>query len=216
MQASSVYLCGKNLPKSARFVPWLQMFDRPDRMHFGSPTCAAVLIVSYIYVYIRKVHQQRRCQEVFGFKAVDRIWAARQPMTSALSLLLLPTYYPLCTVCFLLNDQESLSTPNLPPMRDLRIYPLRFCAQLYRAFYETEAQHNRTDLRHKNYVPSTKSDRELFEEMPLGDIWSDANLARTYFYARDNKRLIIPESWLPTIENFDEELRARAPCQDFK
>ena len=68
---------------------------------------------------------------------------------------------------------------------------MRFCKQLYRAFYETEMLHQRKDLRHKNFVDPGKTDRELFADLELGDCWSDANLAKTYFYARENRHLHI-------------------------
>ena len=90
---------------------------------------------------------------------------------------------------------------------------MRFCAQLYRAFNETEMEHDRRDLRNKNQVSPKLTDKEVFEAMELKDVWADANLARTYFYARENSRLQIPTSWISTIAKFDEELRARVTCQ---
>ena len=88
---------------------------------------------------------------------------------------------------------------------------MRFCQKLYRAFYQTEMLHDRRHLRHKNSVDPGKTDREIFEDMGLGDVWSDANLATVYFYARQNKWLVIPDSWLATIEKFDKELDGRVP-----
>ena len=88
---------------------------------------------------------------------------------------------------------------------------MRFCKKLYRAFFETEMVHQRRPLRHKNCVDLSKSDREIFSDMGLGDVWADANLANVYFYARQNKWLVIPDSWVATIEEFDKELDARAP-----
>ena len=88
---------------------------------------------------------------------------------------------------------------------------MRFCNQLYRAFYETEMTHQRRDLRRKNYVDPDCSDRELFESLDMGDVWIDANLAKTYFYLRENTHLEIPESWKMTIANFDMELFAAVP-----
>ena len=96
-------------------------------------------------------------------------------------------------------------------MNDLRVYPKRFVAQLYRAFYETEAIHQRRDLRHKNAVDTSKSDRELFDALPLGDLWSDCNMVNTYWYARENRRLVIPDSWQCSIDNFERELRKTVP-----
>ncbi|OLQ15069.1 hypothetical protein AK812_SmicGene683 [Symbiodinium microadriaticum] len=90
------------------------------------------------------------------------------------------------------------------------VYPMRFCKKLYRAFWETEMLHQCRPLRHKNFVDPAKSDREIFSDMELGDVWADANLAKVYFYARQNRWLVIPDSWVETIEKFDRELDARA------
>ena len=70
--------------------------------------------------------------------------------------------------------------------------------------------HQRKDLRHKNFVDPGKTDRELFADLELGDCWSDANLAKTYFYARENRHLHIPESWTQTMADFDSALSSRA------
>ena len=92
-----------------------------------------------------------------------------------------------------------------------RVYPKRFCSALYRAFFHTELRHHRRELRNKTVVQPGRSDRELFEQMPLGDVWSDANLAEIYFYARSNPHLVIPDSWTSTIATFDRELDTRVP-----
>ena len=92
-----------------------------------------------------------------------------------------------------------------------RVYPKRFCSALYRAFFHTELRHHRRDLRNKNVVEPGLSDRELFERMPLGDVWSDANIADVYFYARSNPHLEIPDTWRSTIAIFDQELDTRVP-----
>ena len=88
---------------------------------------------------------------------------------------------------------------------------MRFCKQLYRAFYETEMTRQRRDLRHKNFVDPDSSDRELFESLDLGDLWIDAKLADTYLYVRENRHVEIPESWRMTIANFDMELFIAVP-----
>ena len=92
-----------------------------------------------------------------------------------------------------------------------RVYPMRFCKKLYRAFFETEMVHERRHLRHKNFVDPAKTDREIFSNLELGDVWADAHLAKVYFYARQNKHLAIPDSWVATIEQFDKELDDRVP-----
>ena len=71
--------------------------------------------------------------------------------------------------------------------------------------------HERKHLRHKNFVDPGRTDREMFDDLGMGDVWADANLAKVYFYARQNKHLVIPDSWLASIEKFDKELDDRVP-----
>ena len=53
------------------------------------------------------------------------------------------------------------------------------------------------------------TDRQVFESMPLGDVWEDASVASTYFYLRKGKYLVIPDSWQATIDEFDRALHER-------
>ena len=85
---------------------------------------------------------------------------------------------------------------------------MRFVSKMYRAFWETEGTYERRDLRHKVLTDPAKSDRELFDSLPMADIWADTNLPRTYSYARASKHLVIPSSWQTTIARFDADLRA--------
>ena len=64
------------------------------------------------------------------------------------------------------------------------------------------------DLRGKPDLPQRQTDRELFENTPLGDCWWDADLPQVFFYLMENKHLKIPESWHSTMMAFKEELKA--------
>lgn len=61
-------------------------------------------------------------------------------------------------------------------------------------------------LRQKKTVDTSKSDRELFEELPLDDVWEDAKLADVYFYLRASKKTQIPNTWVQVFEELDTQL----------
>ena len=50
------------------------------------------------------------------------------------------------------------------------------------------------------------SDRELFEALPLKDIWADADLTSVFEYLYNHKKTDIPDSWVHTMSNFRREL----------
>ena len=66
--------------------------------------------------------------------------------------------------------------------------------------------------RYKVLLDPNKTDRELFESLPLGDTWDDADLASCFMYmhAKIDKNFI-PESWLPCIDAFVSEIKATVP-----
>lgn len=64
------------------------------------------------------------------------------------------------------------------------------------------------DLRGKPDVPLEASDRELFDQLPLGDLWWDADMPAVFHYLLENKHLRIPVEWKPTIMDFKEALKA--------
>ena len=67
-------------------------------------------------------------------------------------------------------------------------------------------------LRNKEVVNNLLSDQEIFARMPLGDCWEDASVASVYFYLRNGKHLVIPDTWMNTIEAFDAALNERVFC----
>ena len=62
------------------------------------------------------------------------------------------------------------------------------------------------DMRHKLPVDMTKSDKDLWSQLPLSDIWLDAGLHNVWSYLLANKNLQIPDSWQDAIYTFDREL----------
>ena len=76
---------------------------------------------------------------------------------------------------------------------------------------EKQCPETKLCLRAKNQVDPLLTDRQVFEAMPLGDVWEDATLASTYFYLRRGKYLVIPDSWQAAVAEFDRALDERVP-----
>ena len=86
-----------------------------------------------------------------------------------------------------------------------------FVKKLFKVFVEDQGAHrNKLFLRNMNSVDPLLSDLQIFESLPLGDIWEDASLASVYFYIRGNPHLVVPNSWAACIEAFDVELDRKA------
>lgn len=68
-------------------------------------------------------------------------------------------------------------------------------------------------LRQKKEVNLGLSDKEVFQSMPLGDVWEDAKLPEVYRYLRKNKKHVIPKSWESVFDDFDAELDQHYPIQ---
>ena len=68
-------------------------------------------------------------------------------------------------------------------------------------------------LRQKKEVNLNLSDKEIFQSMPLGDVWQDANLIEVYRYLRKFKKHVVPQSWESVFDDFDAELEKLYPIQ---
>lgn len=66
-------------------------------------------------------------------------------------------------------------------------------------------------LRQKQEVDTGLSDKEIFQRMPLGDLWPDANLVEVYRYVRAHRRSAVPSSWVSVLEELDAELDRVCP-----
>lgn len=95
--------------------------------------------------------------------------------------------------------------PNLP-----RNFPLAFGKKIVRLWTEA-LEMPRTILRQKETISPDKTDRELFEELDCGDLWSDAGLVETFLYLISNKKCIIPNEWYQTMATFKSEMQKWDP-----
>ena len=86
----------------------------------------------------------------------------------------------------------------------LRSYPAGFCERLLDC-YEARGPVP-PDMRHKNPVDNKKTDRELWQQMPMGDVWLDSEIHKVWFYLMGNRHLSIPDSWLESIMDFHQQL----------
>ena len=92
-----------------------------------------------------------------------------------------------------------------------RCYPEGFGLQLLKVYEgrgPTEAP-----LRFKTKIDACKSDRQIFQEMPLGDPWIDSKLHLAWAYLYRCKYLRIPDSWAAAIKEFDQDLSSTVSWQ---
>lgn len=61
-------------------------------------------------------------------------------------------------------------------------------------------------MRQKIPCNSKATDKELFEALPLGDTWPEAELVQCFAYLYRNARLKIPASWQSTLKTFHQTL----------
>lgn len=61
-------------------------------------------------------------------------------------------------------------------------------------------------LRQKRAIDTSKTDLEIFSELPMGDVWPDAELVSCYRYMRNNKKIVVPGNWETVLKQFDREL----------
>ena len=66
-------------------------------------------------------------------------------------------------------------------------------------------------LRQKKPVPFGSTDVEIFRSMPLADCWLDAELPQVYRYLRSNPKLVVPDTWVDALAEFDKALEAACP-----
>jgi len=69
----------------------------------------------------------------------------------------------------------------------------------------------RPTLRQKVEVDPRMTDVQNFNRLPLGDVWHDAKLVECYRYLRGNYKIVIPETWVASLEALDVELAKACP-----
>lgn len=85
----------------------------------------------------------------------------------------------------------------------MRAYPIDFGKALAGLLQQ---QRPVPDLRGKLPLPRGLSDRELFDQMELGDLWWDASLPCVWQYLYKNRKCTIPSSWENTMRRFNAEI----------
>ena len=99
-----------------------------------------------------------------------------------------------------LRNANFLSGPS--------VYPPGFGQSLSEALRQWRPQ---PTLRQKVELDLRRTDRELFSEIPVSDVWADAELPRVYWYLRTLKCLRIPPSWEAQFQELDKELEQYRP-----
>ena len=101
-------------------------------------------------------------------------------------------------------DQEPSTNP--------RCYPEGFALRLLE-LYEGRRSFP-LHLRHREAVDPTLTDRQIFARMKIGDPWIDANMHHVFKYLYNCPKVRIPDSWIPEMQRFDDELTRLAPSLD--
>ena len=72
------------------------------------------------------------------------------------------------------------------------------------AIFESELQ---SLFRSKVGTPPHLTDREIFEQLPLGDVWHDAHMLEAWDFLWKHAQTRVPDSWLECMTRFDREFR---------
>ena len=91
----------------------------------------------------------------------------------------------------------------------LRCYTEGFCNHLLDC-YEGRGSFPH-QLRQKVHIDPRSSDRLIFSQMDLGDIWLESGIHKAWDYIYSNRHLEIPNSWLECIRDFDTQLKSSVP-----
>ena len=83
------------------------------------------------------------------------------------------------------------------------MYTQQFGESLIEAF---KMHRPRRTLRQKVEVDPRATDVELFGGLPFNDLWEDASLLEVYSYLRCGGKDKIPDTWVSTMNKFDEDL----------
>eukprot|EP00435_Cladocopium_sp_Y103_P025890 s546_g6.t1 len=92
-------------------------------------------------------------------------------------------------------------------LKSTQSYTRAFGKRLLEA-YEAGRSQPRMDLRTRPKLDLRKSDRELFEDLPMGDIWFESQCHLAFEYLFTSKSLRIPQTWESTMTTFRAELLA--------
>ena len=88
-----------------------------------------------------------------------------------------------------------------------RRYPSGFGMALLNGYLMSCEGEFRRDLRKKFDLDPSMSDREIFNMYPLlDDQWMGASLPEIFFYLYGCNRLVIPDSWQESMDDFKNQL----------
>ena len=97
----------------------------------------------------------------------------------------------------------------MPACSLLRAYPAGYADAIFNLHQEF-GQKRRKPMRQKVQVDGSKTDQELFKELPLGDLWQDAALPSVYLYLLRGRTLVIPDAWYDTMMDLKKEMEKHA------
>lgn len=104
-------------------------------------------------------------------------------------------------------------------MHIFRTYPPAFGRRLVKIWCDADVEPLRclrlvvdkmqhiSHLRALQVIANDLSDRQLFEQLPLDDTWDDADLYTVFKYMWDSRSTHIPETWQPTMQQFELQFR---------
>ncbi|CAK9084650.1 unnamed protein product [Durusdinium trenchii] len=110
------------------------------------------------------------------------------------------------TTCKYLDKDGILRYQGNKQLKSTQFYSREFGKKLLEVYQAAQADSSRLDLRTRPEIDSRKTDRELFENLPLGDIWYESDCHKAFEYLYNSKYLRIPTSWAPTIQSFRTDL----------
>lgn len=136
------------------------------------------------------------------------MWVARQLCNRVGGLLI-------CLNCVdrVLPSRVDVWALYISPLQPhLRIYSAAFARRILELWKEErDSKQPRLSMRQKVHVGTDVSDRELFEQLPMGDTWPDAEMVSVWAYLYSNKHLLIPQTWQPTMSDLNSKLLDTAP-----
>mgnify|MGYP001817807468 CR=1 FL=1 len=84
-----------------------------------------------------------------------------------------------------------------PSLHGLRVYPEKFALNLMKAYENwcTRPAAERADIRGRISVNLKKTDKELFQDLPLGDLWLESGIHEVFLYLYNSKHCQRPASF---------------------
>lgn len=92
------------------------------------------------------------------------------------------------------------------PALGLREYPIGLGRSLVKLVKDSNLLNQPAPCLRQKRQLDYENDLQLFRSLPMGDTWSDAQLADCYFYLWKNKHLHLPTSWKSTMVQFTNDL----------